>query len=538
MSTLSEIRTDAETAQELIELTYHTLGLAVPPSELKPQAVDTAFRFKIHHGIPRFPLSTRFPLFLGDVRRSSPEFFRPLPPGASLDYETVSALFHYSYAFSRVDRGPGVFWPYHRLTPSPRCLFPLELYGWLPAAPPLPAGLYHFDPLHHSLEQLRAGDWRPEVARILGGELGDCLAILFLTAVFARTVAQYRDFAYRLITQEAGHVLGNINMVASNLGCTPDVRYQFHDGATSRLLGLDGEEAAMVAVLLYAGGRSRFRTGGQESGGESAGADISPLELAFTRSERLEPAMCPLLLQVERGSRLEPTNWFVQPSSGTHGCLGPAAGSLPAPPAAVVSSDLADALYFRSSGDLTFNPVWQPLPSRAIWETLRYSVEPVAGDLDPAGGDCPVDVLVAVNHAQDLASGIYRWCPGCRALHVLETGDVRDRLRALYGQPVVNVSSAGMVCYLVSDFDRAVALFGNRGYRMLHMAAGTIAQRICVFGAAHGLTVRPSDAYSVELVQQMVQAERRSTKPLFQLVIGWETQDAGAASRYRQTIRF
>src|SRR5438034_1152485 len=54
------------------------------------------------------------------------------PTNPFIPYESLSTLLYYTYGFSRHDEGEGASWPFHRFVASARCLFPTELYLWLP----------------------------------------------------------------------------------------------------------------------------------------------------------------------------------------------------------------------------------------------------------------------------------------------------------------------------------------------------------------------------------------------------------------------
>lgn len=52
-------------------------------------------------------------------------------------------------------------WALHRGSASARCLYPTDLYITIPACSSvhLDAGIYYYDPYHHALLKVRAGDW-------------------------------------------------------------------------------------------------------------------------------------------------------------------------------------------------------------------------------------------------------------------------------------------------------------------------------------------------------------------------------------------
>jgi hypothetical protein len=97
--------------------------------------------------------------------------------------------------------------------------------------------------------------------------------------------------------------------------------------------------------------------------------------------------------------------------------------------------------------------------------------------------------------------------------------------------------SAAFVCYIGADVEAAIASFGDRGYRMVTIAAGVVAQRICVKAGGHGISVRTSDAYGVAECRAMLGVPPGHI-PLFQLVAGRDRPGAGAGERFRLQLRF
>src|SRR5262249_7802301 len=235
--------------------------------------------FKVYQKTKHYPLHQVPPLTLGDPRRAfqqeevMDEVARAEAP--TISYESFSTLLYYTYGFSRHDEGAGVAWPYHRLVAFARCLFPTELYLWLPQTEHIPAGVYHYDNLHHSLALIREGEYRDLLASALDTDLTTCLGVLLISAHFWKTAFKYINFAYRLCTQESAIVTSNALIVAATLGYAGRVHYQFLDQPLNQLLGfVPDEESLLTVVPLYAGNHP----GGTETdGGKPHASDPLPL---------------------------------------------------------------------------------------------------------------------------------------------------------------------------------------------------------------------------------------------------------------------
>jgi SagB-type dehydrogenase family enzyme len=222
------------------------------------------------------------------------------------------------------------------------------------------------------------------------------------------------------------------------------------------------------------------------------------------------------------------------------------AGSRPAcarderrlPPPAVWPQplELAKALRARNSGDVLFRPQWLPIGSDGMWEAIRFAWSPHGTDVPP--GEVGLAMYVAINNVQGTAPGLYRLCPVCGMLHEVRLGDLTLELQQLYIQPAVNCAAANISIYLAADFDAAGTILGDRGYRVVNMLGGIMAQRVAVMSAAMGLCARPTDAFDPGRLKSFLGLEGSRLTPIFQLVLGRERPGAGAGERYRLAIRF
>jgi SagB-type dehydrogenase family enzyme len=169
-----------------------------------------------------------------------------------------------SYAVTR-DNAETDFPRPFRTVPSGGALYPLELYVHAARVDGLEAGLYHYDPEDHSLDALRPGDESEEIAGFLvQRDLAlAAAAAIFLSAVFWRSTFKYGDRGYRFVLLEAGHVVQNAILCASELGLAAAPIGGYFDREADRYLGFDGLSESTVYVLLL----------GEEAAGGGANGD-------------------------------------------------------------------------------------------------------------------------------------------------------------------------------------------------------------------------------------------------------------------------
>jgi SagB-type dehydrogenase family enzyme len=187
---------------------------------------------------------------------------RRLRPGHH-SLEDLATLLHHAYGITRDNAGT-VFPRPFRSVPSGGGLYPLEIFLHATHVEGLHAGIYHFNAVQHQLRLLREGDQSRKLCEALVQQnLGvDTSLMIFITAVFERSVFKYSDRGYRFVLLEAGHVAQNLNLVASGLGLGSVNIGGFFDRSIDALLGLDG----LTHSTLYLVGV-----------GEEATAEPSPL---------------------------------------------------------------------------------------------------------------------------------------------------------------------------------------------------------------------------------------------------------------------
>jgi SagB-type dehydrogenase family enzyme len=509
------------------------------PTWRTPERYKNLLPVKTYEHAQRYPLHTYPALSIGDARWSFSAFRdirQTAPLCEGLDDASLSTLLYYTYGVSRFDQGSGALWRFHRFVPSARCLFPTELYFCLPQTGRLAAGLYHYDPLHHCLSGLRRGNYLPHLAASLGADLEGALGVLLISSMFSKMAAFYRDFAYRLCTQEAGILIGNAALVAAALGLQGQIHYQFPDQELNQLCGLSASDEALLATitlfpwLTIPLGTMRSRSAQRPSKHPAA------LHLSHLRWGMPEPETYATLLdfhaQTCRTTGAEPPASQVLQSDVCDANK----QRVPLSPPQTAGVELADALRRRSSGDVDFVSQARLMPRSVCSEILRYALQPYTSDLRNPAGVPGLELFVCVNTIEGVESGIYRLCVTCGMLHVIALGDQAQHVQALQTQANINATSANLLCFLVGNYADLHHRFGDRAYRLLHLEAGLVAHRICVMSATHGVVARYANSVHVPSVLRLLHLSDWMRAPVAEVVIGYERPGAGAAQRYRRSL--
>ena len=138
-----------------------------------------------------------------------------------------------------------------RTAPSGGALYPLELYVAAPVVEGLESALFHYDPLRHVLERIRAVDPHRELEPLtpLPENLRGCAVLVLITAMFWRSRFKYGARAYRFTLIEAGHLAQNLLLAATALQLAVLPIGGFYDRNVDALVGADGLNEAALYLL-------------------------------------------------------------------------------------------------------------------------------------------------------------------------------------------------------------------------------------------------------------------------------------------------
>ena len=141
-----------------------------------------------------------------------------------------------------------------RATPSAGGLYPLDLYMYIRRVTGLVDGLYRHDPLGHALIELDRADVTSRLAEALYAYpfIVDANAVVVLAARFNRTQDKYGPRGYRYILLEAGQVVQNLVLRATELGLGSLCIGGYSDSLVNAQLGIDPTRGG--AVYLVAAG--------------------------------------------------------------------------------------------------------------------------------------------------------------------------------------------------------------------------------------------------------------------------------------------
>ncbi|MEU6074023.1 hypothetical protein [Micromonospora sp. NPDC047074] len=422
----------------------------------------------------------------------------------------------------------------HRTVPSGGNYHPGELYLAWGGSPEIPAGLYHFDPTHHWLELVRAGDHTAELAPVLGGPPVTRHLLLAAWRPW-KNAGKYRAFGYRLAMLDSGVLLGQLLVSPAVTAVHLDIDVP----AAEALLGLDGtvESVYAAAEVTFPGPESTGTAGGPPAPGTPA-ASARGLELDRLELGQSDPAVAALHRQIRAGAR-------VRPAPGRH----PAGEPAPAPASACRPTDRYDR------GPATPVPL-PPVPDldlagAAVRRASSFNLAPglelsqlagvlaavtVPGSASPTGGTTRPGPLreiaehplrpswwCQVAQVEGLTPGSYRYDPDRHALWpVPGTGPRVAEVSRL--NP--SMASAGAALFAVADGFGPVEDLDPAAYHRLYLLTGVRVHLACLAATAVTAGARPLLGYDPAVVAEQLGLSATQA-PLMQILLARPRAQAG-----------
>jgi nitroreductase len=445
----------------------------------------------------------------------------------------LGRFFELSLGLSAHKEVPGSSW-FLRMNPSSGNLHPTEAYAVLPAWKGLPggAGVYHYAPLIHGLEQ--RARWGGDV--ILGHD-GFWVG---LTSITWREAWKYGERAFRYCQHDVGHALGAIRFAAAVLGWRVRGLPACSDAALARLLGLDRaadfvdaeqETPELLVQVTAADVTASLPPDASASGVEWLGR-ANRLSGSWVDWPAIDDAL-------EASARAIP-----QPGLPGDNCVIP--WPRPTPPASITTA--AQVIRQRRSA-VEFDGVTSL--SRAAFLSIldatlpRYDAPPF--DVWPT---LPrVHLVLFVHRVTGLDPGLYVWMRAAgveedlrRALRGdfewasvagvspelplrrLGRGDVRAFAREVScGQDIAADSAFSLG--MLARFEPELHARGAGVYRELFWEAGLIGQALYLAAEASGLRGTGIGCYLDDVLHRALGIEGRDWQSLYHFTIGGPVED-------------
>jgi SagB-type dehydrogenase family enzyme len=386
---------------------------------------------------------------------------------------------------------------YLRAAPSAGGLYPAEVYLISGGTPILPAGLYNYQPQSHALIHFWEdnGVWDALIAGCMGNPVIEQTRLaIATTAIFYRSAWRYQDRAYRRICLDTGHLLGNIELACALNGYRPYLVGGFDDEAINQLLYLDvAQEGAITIVPLL---------DVVEDENKIPTAPTAVTSQTITEYPHIPDGQ--LLEYLHLATQIDSTEIMLQSVADLP--------ELPLTqdaesdkynfPFCTKISTVTSPIDWHENLEGLENTILRRRSTRAysggdlelseLNALLDFTYQPhhyIEQHLSPNPDYFDLDLIetfIAVSGVTGLEEGCYYYAPKAQELRQIRFKKFRQELHYLcLGQDLGR--DAAVVLFHTADLNKAVAKYGDRAYRYLHMDAGHLGQRLNLAAIQIGL---------------------------------------------------
>lgn len=473
--------------------------------------------FKVYTKLPSIALPRDFPRPELDALTST-RSIEPSNHATTFDIGRLAELLFFSAGLTREVRYPfGSY--YMRAAPATGALYPIEVYVICMDVPGLKAGVYHFGPGDFALTELWAGDYRGELAAAAGGNhrIMSAPVTIAFTSIAWRNAWKYEARSYRHWFWDSGVIAANLLSTAVSSGLPAHLILGFVDAQVNRLLCLDEQREAAVALAPIGIGSAHQK--------KMVPTDIHPVKpevLPLSKKETRYPE----IWKIHEASSLASVEEVMVWAKATNGIKQRATSvgrsNYPLQPlkSELSKSSLREVILLRGSAR-RFTKV--PVSFEQLSTTLRSSTRGVPMDF-LRQGDSILELYLIVNAVEGLPSGAYFFDRQADSLEQLKIGEFRK----VAGHLCLDQSlfaNASVVFFLMSDLNIVLKHFGNRGYRAAQFEAGIVAGKIYLSTYAQGLGASGSTFYD-DAVTEFFSPHARDKSTMIATGIGFPDYEA------------
>ena len=169
---------------------------------------------------------------------------------------------------------------------------------------------------------------------------------------------------------------------------------------------------------------------------------------------------------------------------------------------------------------------------RELSRLLHYSygvTQPERGHRAVASASAlyPLELYAVVWNVEGLEPGVYHYDPPAHRLDVVARGDALPRLSRCLWLDGVEARGAALALVITAFFVRSTVKYRERGYRMILMEAGEVAQNLGLLAAAMGLASCALSGFLDNELAGLVGADGFAEAALLPIIVGRKRSDNG-----------
>jgi SagB-type dehydrogenase family enzyme len=438
----------------------------------------------------------------------------PLAGGDSVpDLQDLARILFFSAGVTKQRKYPGGE-IYFRAAACTGALYEVELYVVTGELKGLDAGVYHFNPADVSLQPLRKGDFRGNLARATAMEpaVAHAPATIVCTGTYWRNAWKYGARTYRHFGWDNGTLLANMLAVAAASGLPAEIALGFVDAEVNRLLDLDTRRE--VSLCLVPIGRASESSPPAPREAQALGLKTIPL----SEREVEYPAMLEMHEASSLASEEEVAQWRERGKQSIFSSSAPTGEEVRLQPLPEEEQpmDTIEQVILRRGSTRTFDKT-ASITLAQLSTILDCATRGLPADFLAEGAQLN-DIYLIAHSVQGLAPGAYFFHRERNTLELLKHGEFRAAAYRL-GLEQQLPADACVDVFFLADLNRILEGYGNRGYRAVQLEAGAIGGKMYLAVYALHLGASGLTFFDDEVIQ-FFSPHAKDKSAIFLLAIG------------------
>ncbi len=457
------------------------------------------------------------------------QYHRDALPNANLnpahDLKTLATwLFMANGQTKRVEDGGRKFWL--RTCTSSAALYPYELYVAAFAIEGLEPGLYHFSAKEFSLRKLRDGHealftikrGRPDLEFLKRSS-----GAVFVSSVFCRSAWKFGKRGYRYALLDSGHLVENVVQSATALGIETVTRLAMNDGNMAELIGvpqdaLFSQAESVQAMVVWA---------------DEATTPLPPRASPIAPLQFIDrPVTCPS--KVTYGSILAAHEDCVAPGITLREIRPPTTELDPLPSSAKrVTMPIAEEPHGgeifstvltsrRSANDFDWKGIER---DHFLWLSKLAFRGGTYFPFHPDGNYvAAIRPFWIVSDVTGMENGIWYYHPPWDTWTNLTKGTFRLQAAHLALQNK-SIAHAPAVCFMAANLQALMSQAGPDLYRLAHLEAGIVGQRLTLAATALALSCRGLGGFYDDEARQFLGLGQSNWQIIYMMALGHATSE-------------
>jgi SagB-type dehydrogenase family enzyme len=416
------------------------------------------------------------------------------------DINKISRILFFSGGITKTLKFPSLGEIEFRAASCTGALYHIEIYIVCSNISGLEAGVYHFNPQNLSLTVLRKGDYRKILANATASEPFTSAApiMLVFTDMFSRNAVKYQAREYRHAFWDCGTILSNAISMSNTQRIPCKLILGFVDSEINSLLGLDAKKEATLAILSL--------------GHSDQEITISPPLSETIKAESEQDMNLFAINEIHESSSLtdrqEVSSWRKQNAQDARQSV----KSIKSMESAF-SEDSLETVILRRGSTRKFSH--DAISLEQLSTILKRSTGGITSDFEEESIN---DIYLIANAVDGLEQGSYFYNKEHSSLEILQKGDLRN-VSGHLGLDQSLPHDASVTIFFMTNLQKILEHFGNRGYRVAQLDASIMGGRMYLASYAMHIGATGLTFYDDEVTEFFSpHASNKST--MFMIAIG------------------